>query len=95
MRTNVAGKGGKRVINAGPGQQDCEALFDALIDEARAGSLVGVVVVALHDRARNPDEQYAVHLAGWARSNPTYAYGASLAALSLLKDRALEHAGFG
>lgn len=91
MHTKLAGKSNNQVIDARPGR-DCEALFGELIEQARAGRLVGAIVITLHAKALDP-EPYGIRVAGWARTNPTYALGALASCCPLLQELALEHAG--
>jgi hypothetical protein len=71
---------------------DSRDLFAALMKRAERGEIIGAVVVPIYRRERS-DQQFSVHLAGIAATNPTFAVGVNSSVGILLRELALKKAG--
>lgn len=66
-------------------------LLRRLLEQDKAGDIVGLVVVTLCRRGRK--KEYFLSTSGWANDNPTLALGAMTSCKALLEGKALREAG--
>lgn len=81
-----------KLVKAAP-EPDTVALLKALLQQAEAGELSGVVVVSLNSPSNPDGNKYDYSLGGIAFDNPTLALGALELCGGLLREFALKDAG--